>query len=144
MSPSPKNPSTGGDHIHAEIGDNANQVAVGKNITQQQVEGTAEVSQADVEQVQELFSILKAQIEQQAPPEKKEAALERVEELQEEIVSQKPSLSTMEYVRNWFGKNLPGLLGAVTSVVVHPIVGKVVEAAGGLAAEELKRRFGKT
>ncbi len=56
----------------------------------------------------------------------------------------KPDLTTMEYVKNWFEKHLPQMAGAIISVLVNPIVGKVVEAAGELAAGELKRRFGKT
>jgi hypothetical protein len=48
----------------------------------------------------------------------------------------------MEYVKNWFTKNVPGLAGAVTSVVVHPVVGKLVSAAGEAISSEFKRRFG--
>jgi hypothetical protein len=135
-------PGSKGDTISATIGDNASQVAVGKNIHQQQVKGSLELTPADLKQVEQLFADLRKQVEQQAPPEKKEAALERVDELQQEVASPKPQVSTMEYVHNWFGKNIPSLLGAVTGVVVNPIVGKVVEAAGSLAAQELKRRFG--
>ena len=51
-------------------------------------------------------------------------------------------MTTMEYVKRWFVKNLPGLAEAVTGVVVHPIVGKLVEAAGDALAAEFRRRFG--
>jgi hypothetical protein len=47
----------------------------------------------------------------------------------------------MEYVKNWFGKHLPGLAGTVVGVLVHPVVGKLVEAAGDAAADEFKKRF---
>lgn len=135
--------TAGGDIIQANIGDNAEQVAVGKNIQQQHVSsGRAEISGADLEYIRGLFEELKQQIEVQAPSETKEAALERVNELQEEFAREEPQPATLEYVRNWFARNLPGMLGALTSVVVNPIVGKVVEAASGLAADELKRRFG--
>ena len=50
----------------------------------------------------------------------------------------------MEYVRNWFVKNLHGLAGVVTSVIVHPIVGKLVEASGDALVGEFCRRFGGT
>ncbi|MEU6033004.1 hypothetical protein ABZ825_39460 [Streptomyces tauricus] len=53
-----------------------------------------------------------------------------------------PDLSTMEYVRRWFTHNLPALAGAVTSLVIHPVVGHLVEAAGGTLAEEFRHRFG--
>lgn len=137
-----QSPNVGGDYIVANIGANSGQVAVGKDIHQvQQVGSGNQVTEADLKQVQQLFAALKQQIAQQAPPDKKDAALERVSELQEEVTSQKPSLSTFEYVRNWFLKNLPSLAGAVTSVVVNPILGKVVEAAGTIAADQLKQLF---
>ena len=85
---------------------------------------------------------LRTKVEAEAEPEKKDAALERVAELEQAIVEEKPDLSTMEYVKKWFGKNLPGLAGAVTSVVVHPIVGKLVEAGGEALVSEFHRRFG--
>ena len=135
-------PTAGGDVIQATIGNNVSQVAVGKNIRQQQNSSSVDVTDADLKQVSDLFASLKQQIEQQAPPDKKDAALERVEELQQEIASKKPDLSTFDYVKNWFGKNLPGMLGTVTSVIVNPIVGKVVQAASGLAVDALQRRFG--
>jgi len=135
-------PQAGGDIIQATIGDNASQVAVGKNIHQQQNSSNTQVTQADLQQLRALFDEFKQQVEQQAPPDKKAAAMERVEELHQEITSQKPELSTFEYVKNWFGKNLPGLLGGVTSLIVNPLVGKVVEAASGVAADAIRRRFG--
>ena len=135
-------PQAGGDIIQATIGDNASQVAVGKNIRQQQNSSSSEVTEADLQQLRTLFDDLKQQIEQQAPPDKKAAALERVEELHQEITSKKPELSTFDYVKNWFSKNLPGLLGGVTSLIVNPLVGKVVEAASGVAADAIRRKFG--
>ena len=135
-------PAAGGDIIQATIGDNASQVAVGKNIRQQQVSGSGKITEADLKQLDTLFADLKRQIEEQAPSEKKAAALERVDELHQEITNGKPEPSTFAYVKSWFGKNLPTLLGSVTSVVVNPLVGKLVQAATGLAAAEIKRRFG--
>ena len=67
-----------------------------------------------------------------------------MKELEQAVTEKKPDLSTMEYVRSWFLKNLPGLAGAVTSVVVHPIVGKLVEAGGDALVSEFRRRFGDT
>lgn len=144
MSEDKQKPPVGGDYIEARIGDNASQVAVGKGIIQKQGAGKdAEVTEQDLEEIRKLFSDLKQQIEKEAPPEKKDAALERVGEMEGEITSKKPSLTTLEYVRDWFAKNAPMLLGSVTSIVVNPLVGKVVQAAGDIAVSELKRRFGQ-
>jgi len=135
-------PTTGGDNFQATFGDDNSNIVVGKNNRQQINSTISEVSQADLKQLQVLFDDLKRQIVAQAPPDKKDAALERVDELQKEITSQKPELSTFEYVRNWFARNLPSLLGSVTSLVINPLVGKVVESVGGLAASAIKQRFG--
>jgi hypothetical protein len=134
-----------GDVIRAVIsGDVSGQVAVGKGITQTQTVGGArpEVTEAELAELRQALADLKARVEAEAPPEKKEAALERVEELEEAVTAEEPDLTTMEYVKRWFVKNLPGLAGTVTSVVVHPIVGKLVEAAGDALAAEFRRRFG--
>jgi hypothetical protein len=134
-----------GDVIRAIIsGDVSGQVAVGKGITQTQTVGAArpEVTEAELAELRQALANLKAWVEAEAPPEKKEAALERVEELEEAVTAEEPDLTTMEYVKRWFVKNLPGLAGTVTSVVVHPIVGKLVEAAGDALAAEFRRRFG--
>lgn len=90
-----------------------------------------------------MLAQLKSQVEAEAPADKKAAALERVDELEQAITEKKPDLSTMEYVKNWFGKHIPGLAGAVVSVVVHPIVGKLVEAAGDMLSIDFRKRFGR-
>jgi hypothetical protein len=134
-----------GDVIRAIIsGDISGQVAVGKGITQTQTIGAArpEVTEADLTELRQVLTDLKAKVAAEAPLEKKDAALERVEELEEAVTAEEPDLTTMEYVKRWFVKNLPGLAGAVTGVVVHPIVGKLVEAAGDALAAEFRRRFG--
>jgi len=134
----------GGDNIEVTIGDHSSSMAVGKNV--QQVIGVqpqVEVTEADIAAVRDIFAELKHQIEAQSPLDKKSPAMERVGELEEAVIAAKPNLTTMEYVKNWFEKHLPQMAGAIVSVLVNPIVGKVVEATGELAAGELKRRFAK-
>ncbi len=120
------------------------QVAIGTGITQTQMIGVArpEVTWADLVVLQRALVDLKAQVEAAAPPDSKNAALSRVAELEEAITASEPDLTTMEYIKHWFTRNLPELAGAVTSIVVHPIVGKLVEAAGDGLAAEFRRRFG--
>jgi hypothetical protein len=133
-----------GEAIRATIsGDVSGQVAVGKGITQIQTIGAArpQVTEADLAELRQALAGLRAKVAAKAPPERKDAALERVAELEEAITAKEPDLATMEYVKRWFIKNLPGLAGAVTSLVVHPIVGKLVEAAGDALAAEFRRRF---
>jgi len=123
-------------------GDVSGQVAVGKNIQQVSTKTTVVVTKAEIKELRRILRELRAKVENESQSDKKDAALEHVQELEQAITEKKPDLSTMEYVRNWFVKNLPGLAGAVTSVVVHPIVGKLVEAGGDALVGEFRRRFG--
>lgn len=89
---------------------NAQQVSLGgQGNTQQQTVGTtqAEITESDLAILRQILANVKAQIETEAPPEKMEAALERVNELEEAVIAEEPDLSTMEYVKKWFVKNLP-------------------------------------
>lgn len=134
------------DSINASISGNiSGNVAVGKNISQVQntlVSAHNEVTEKDLDTLENLLNVLVSKVEKEAPPDKKRAALERVQELKESITDEKPDLTTMEYVRSWFGKNIPQLAGYIAGVLVNPIVGKVIEATGEIASGELKKRFG--
>ncbi len=101
-----------------------------------------EVTEEDLASLKQMLADFKAQVEAEAPPEKKEEALKRVEELGKAIDAKEPDLDAMGGVKSWFKRNIPKLAGAVVGVIVHPIVGKVVEAAGEGLATEIKRRFG--
>lgn len=134
-----------GDQIHATIsGDVSGQVAVGKNISQKQtsINTVSPVTEADLAALRQEFAKLRTQIEAEVPPEKQAPALERVQEMEEAITAEKPDLDTLSGVKAWFGKHLPAMAGAVTSVVVNPIVGQLVSAAGETLADEFRHRFG--
>ena len=132
-----------GDTISANIsGSVSGQVAVGKDIAQSQQVVGERISEAELAELREAFADLRARVTADASPEQREAALERVDELEQAIVAEEPDLTTMEYVKSWFGRNLPKVAGTVTGLVVHPIVGKLVEAAGEAVAGEFRRRFG--
>ncbi|MEM9267052.1 MAG: toll/interleukin-1 receptor domain-containing protein [Cyanobacteria bacterium P01_F01_bin.13] len=134
-----------GDSISANISGNmSGNIAVGKNISQTQNIGTLpEVTSEDKARLKQLLSTLTAQIEAEVPEERKEAALEHLEELEETITSDEPDLATMEYVVKWFKKKLPQLAVYVMGTLLNPVVGKVLEATGAVAPGELKQRFGK-
>lgn len=134
-----------GDSISANIGDvsDRSQVAVGHHINQTQTHGAPPVvTEAEMGQLRQMFDELKAKIAQEVPPAEQPKALERVDELQQAVTAKEPDLTTMEYVRNWFVKNLPSVAGSVVSLVVHPIVGKLVEVGGDALASTFRKRFG--
>lgn len=134
-----------GDSINATIGNvsDRSQVAVGHHIQQSQVHGApAVMTEAEMAQLRQMFEELKTKIAQEAPPAEKNKALERVDELQEAVTAREPDLTTMEYVRNWFVKNLPSVAGSVVSLIVHPLVGKLVEVGGEAISTTFRKRFG--
>ncbi|MDP8971549.1 MAG: hypothetical protein M3N52_13820 [Actinomycetota bacterium] len=125
-------------------GDNSGQLAAGDSIHQHQqrdITGVM-VSDRDIAAAGALFADLRARVAADAPAERTQAALEKVDELQKAVTAKSPKISTMEYVRDWFADNVPKLAGVVTSVVVNPIVGKLVQAGGDLLNSEFHRRFG--
>ena len=131
--------------ISANISGNiSGQVAIGTGIQQSQTvhSVTSNLSAEEFKMLYELLGELKEKIASEAPEEQKETALEKVSDLEDALTAEKPDVSRMEHVRNWFVKNIPQLAGAVTGLVVNPIVGKLVEAAGETVAFEFKRRFG--
>lgn len=124
--------------------DISGQVVLGSQNTVSQQIGTAPetlVTPAELEELRQCFQQLRQQVQLDTPPEKQASALERVDELEAAIATEKPDLTTIQYVKNWFAKHIPKLAGSVTGIIIHPIVGKLVEAAGDMAAADFRDRF---
>jgi hypothetical protein len=121
------------------------QLAVGRDITQHHTEQRAAAEPLSPDQLGQLAALLAAlrsEVATNAPPEQRDEALSKVGELEDAIVAEdKPDLVTMDYVRGWFARRLPQLAGAVVSLIVHPLVGQLVTAAGETLAAEFHRRF---
>ena len=132
---------SGGDYISGNItGDVSGQVAVGQNIAQtQQVGGPARLDDAERVALQNLFAELKARVAAEVPDDQRTPALERVGEFEEALTAAQPDLGTAQYVKRWFLRKLPTLAGLITGVLVNPVVGKLVQSAGDIAAAELAR-----
>jgi hypothetical protein len=136
-----------GDQIHGVVsGTVSGPVAIGKDIEQRQQVGEMNiaVTEADLGELRSEFAKLREQVAAGAPPEVREKALEMVDQLEGDTVSEKPKPVTMRYVLDWFKDNAPKLAGAVTSVVIHPIVGRLVEAAGEAVTGEFKALLGRS
>lgn len=88
------------------------------------------------------FRSLNQEIEQAAPEAQKPEAREQAEALKEAVAADKPDVTAMEKAKGWFVDNLPNLLGTVTSILTHPLVSKVVEAAGELTLGQFRQRLG--
>ena len=135
----------GGRNYTAHVtGGVSGQFIQGDGNVQVQSAGAGKVTEADLAEVRRMIDELRNRIETEAPPEKKEEALQQVQELTATLQSKDPEdvPDRLGGVKSWFKRNLPALAGAVVSVIVNPIVGKVVEAAGTGLAGEVQRRFG--
>jgi hypothetical protein len=128
-----------GDVITGVISDVNGNAAIGKDITQTNI--AAPPTAEELKILTEAFAALRAEVERDAPPEVREEAVKQADAIKEATLGPKPDVSVMAQAKNWFLKHAPGLLGAVTTVIVNPIVGKVVQAAGDAVAAEYRKRF---
>ena len=62
----------------------------------------------------------------------------QAEELERAVVGERPDVGRVRTVLRWFRDDAPQLAGAAVSVVVNPLVGKVVEGAGEAIADQFK------
>jgi hypothetical protein len=135
--------SESGRRINVRAGDvSDSQIVVGdQNRVSSVRQSVAAPTPAELDALARELAELRTRVAAEAPAEQQQAAVTKIEELAEAVQQPEPDLDTMAAVRNWFAKRLPALAGAVTSVIVNPIVGKLVESAGDALAGEFRRRF---
>ena len=71
-----------------------------------------------------------------------EPARAQLADLRDAVLAPTPDVSRMVRVRDWFAAHLPAMAAAVGRVIVHPIVVRLVNAAGESVATEFQRHFG--
>jgi hypothetical protein len=123
-------------------GDLSGQVGVGSHIQQVKHTEAGNFSAQDRQDLDALLDALTQQVETRSPDDVKATAMQRARELREAVAGGRPDLSTLEYVRNWLVRHVPQVAGAVTGLIFHPLIGKLVEAAGDGLVAEFRRRFG--
>jgi hypothetical protein len=136
-----------GDKIEGRVGavGHGAQVAIGKQIRQVMTQAPTELTATERTEIDRLLAALKSQLASLDIPEsKKLIGGEFVGQLGQELtrMQEPPDASTIKVAGDWLLKNVPPLAGAIASLFLNPIVGKVVEAAGDMAAEWVKNRFG--
>ncbi len=83
------------------------------------------VLESDLTNLQDKFSDVWELVEDNAPADVKDRALERLEELKEIFTTQELNLTTMAYVRQWFMKHVPAPLYEAVSRFLEDIILKV-------------------
>ena len=122
------------------------QVAIGKGITQTITRALPDLTDEDLRQVRQLLSQVKEQIAAVDIPEsKKLMGGEFAGQLEQELIRRDgpPDGSVIKVAGDWLIKNIPAIGGTLASLFLNPVVGKIVEAAGDIAASWVKRQFGE-
>jgi hypothetical protein len=96
------------------------------------------LSPEEVERLAAAFAGMRATVESEAPPEKRDEALAQAAALERAVVAEEPDPGRVRRALRWFRDNLPELAGAVTSVMVNPLVGQVVANAGEAVAAQFR------
>ncbi|MGI5259398.1 hypothetical protein [Streptomyces angustmyceticus] len=100
------------------------------------------VDHDELEALRAEFALLRDRLAALDDPQSGRGA-ERLAELEEAVADGEPDVPVMVYVRGWFARQLPALAGAVTSLIVHPVVGRLVQQAGDGVVAEFRRHFGE-
>ena len=100
------------------------------------------LSPEEIASLAEAFQALDRRVEEAAPEGKKDAAREQVEQIKAAVAAERPDVPALQKAKGWFVENLPALLGTVTSLLTHPIVGKLVEAGGQFTLDQFRKRLG--
>lgn len=116
-------------------------IAIGHTVTQTSTvtTGAGAVTPEQLAELKKEFAALRATLVQD--PEVPEEAPAKLDQLEKAITEGTPDIGTMERVRNWFLKYAPRVAGSVMALVVNPVVGSLVGAAGEAASTEFKKRF---
>jgi hypothetical protein len=68
---------------------------------------------------------------------------EFVDQLERELTeAEEPDASTIKVAGQWMLRNVPSLSGALARLFLNPIVGRIVNAAGDVAASWVREQFG--
>ncbi len=98
------------------------------------------LKQDEIETVNRIFSDLNSQLKSipDISKDKRNEAINKAEELNKEILKEKPELGKIEQLKGWLKDNVPEVAGAVTSLFVNPVIGKVVEKAGEMISDGIE------
>jgi hypothetical protein len=104
------------------------------------------LSPAELGQVRRKLTALERKLDAlELPTEMKEQGKQKLADLKQELtaVDRKPQGSKIVSAGKWLLQKIPALAGTLASLFLSPVIGKVVGAAGELAADWVKERFAK-
>jgi len=95
------------------------------------------LSPEETTELRAVFDELRSAVAE-VPPDQRAKALAEANEVEAAIVTDQPQPQRVRQALVWFRDNAPQLAGAVLSVLVNPLVGKVVEGAGEAIAGQFR------
>ncbi|MEU6348752.1 hypothetical protein ABZ896_05445 [Streptomyces sp. NPDC047072] len=142
--PDREHPADRPDHYDVRTHAVSGQVVVGRHntVSQATVGGPPPdpVTDAELAVLRAEFARLRELVPADAPDAGR--ARELLDEVEESATAPEPDLTTMEYALGWFRRRLPELASAVTSLLLHPVTVRLLDAAGTTVAEDFRRRLG--
>ncbi len=88
------------------------------------------------DEVASLFGQVLATVKQQAPAEKLAEAEQKIAELQAQVQSKTPDVGIVGKTLKWLKKNVPGVSGALNSVLSQPIIGQGIRDIAAVILDE--------
>lgn len=98
---------------------------------------TNALTPAEADELRRMFESLRGEVAAKATPASRDAAVEQAAELERAVVAGNPDPGRVTRALRWFRDHAPEVAGAVASVVLTPVVGKLVEGAGAELAKQL-------
>jgi len=126
----------GGDNVEISIGGDVsggNQQKVGGDIT-----GRDKVTSSGLkgDELAGLFQQLRTATMQAAPPKKQAEAQEKIAELQAQLKAKTPDVGVVGKSLKWLKKNVPGVSGALNTVLSQPIIGQSIKDIAAVILED--------
>lgn len=135
--------TVGGDVIVVQIGDNAQNVAAGKNVSQQIQAALGDNQAGDAQAVAESISTLRAEFDKVKQSLKSDIAAlgeYQIDQLEKQLAeSEDPSSDLLTQAGEWLIDNVPNFAEPLLSLFMPAPVGRAVAKAGEAAIVWLKK-----
>ena len=89
-------------------------------------------------ELRDLFGEFRTSVAESVAPDRRDEALAQADELERAVVSAAPDAGRARRALRWFRDNLPHVAATAVSVLVDPLVGKLVDAAGTAVADPFR------
>jgi len=88
------------------------------------------------DEISSLFEQLLTTTKQAAPPDKQAEAEQKIAELQAQVKAKTPDIGVVGKSLKWLKKNVPGVSGALNTVLSQPIIGQGIKDIAAVVLDE--------